>query len=471
MHLAPRLLLVAIICFLSTEIGFAHKVPPHNISVLWPTNAILFAVLVVTPVRDWWAYAIAAYFTSIIRDALAGFPISGIFFLAAALLEAFIAALGVRRFADGIHAFESLQTLVAYVVTTVVIATSASSFVAAFAGGVDNYWFYWREWFLPQALAYLTLAPAILTWISASLTSAIKGSLPRLVEICLLSCGLFVVCLGVFAWAPPIEGSVPTMVYLPLPFLLWAAVRFGPAGVNTALLIVTFFSISSTVYGRGPFATSGLAESVLPLQLFLVVISLPLMFLAALITERREKVNALSESEARFHSMADTAPVFIWMSGQDRLRTFFNKRWLDFTGRSPEHEHGNGWSEGIHPDDVERTLTTYVETFDERKEFTMEYRLRRHDGEYRWLLDTGIPRVASDGTFLGYIGCAHDVSERKLAEERAWRQRGELAHVARIATMGELTASLAHELNQPLATILMNAEAAHCLLAAKPRRT
>ena len=258
------------------------------------------------------------------------------------------------------------------------------------------------------------------------------------------------------------------MVYLPLPFLLWAAVRFGPPGVSTALLFVALFSISSTVQGRGPFATSGQVDRVIPLQLFLLVISLPLMFLAALIAERREKANALSESEARFHSMADTAPVLIWMSGQNRLCTFFNKRWLDFTGRSLEHELGNGWSEGIHPDDVERSLATYVEAFDARKEFTMEYRLRRHDGEYRWVLDTGIPRRAADGTFLGYIGCAHDVSERKLAEERAWRQRGELAHVARIATMGELTASLAHELNQPLATILMNAEAAHCLLAAKP---
>ena len=148
--------------------------PAHNISVLWPTNAILFAVLVVTPVRDWWAYAIAAYFTSIVRDGLAGFPISGILFLSAAFLEAFIAAAGVRRFADGVRAFESLRTLVAYVITAVVIAPFASSSLAAFAGGVENYWYYWRIWFLPQALAYLTLAPAILTWISAARTGSVR---------------------------------------------------------------------------------------------------------------------------------------------------------------------------------------------------------------------------------------------------------------------------------------------------------
>ena len=241
-------------------------------------------------------------------------------------------------------------------------------------------------------------------------------------------------------------------------------VSVRPASVRL-FLFVALFSISSTVHGRGPFAVSGAADTVVPLQLFLVVISLPLMFLAALIAERREKTNALSESEARFRTMADTAPVLIWMSGQNRLCTFFNRRWLDFTGRPLERELGNGWSEGIHPDDIEGSLATYVEAFDAKREFTMEYRLRRHDGEYRWLLDTGIPRRAADGTFLGYIGCAHDVSERKQAEERAWRQRDELAHVARIASMGELTASLAHELNQPLTTILINAEAAQCLLA------
>ena len=196
--LALKVVFVGIICFLSTEIGFAHKVPPHNISVLWPTNAILFAVLVVTPVRDWWAYAVAAYFTSIVRDAHAGFPISGILFLPAAFLEAFIAAAGVRRFADGVRAFESLRTLIAYVITAAILAPIASSFVAAFAGEVENYWYYWRIWFLPQALAYLTLAPAILTWIGATRTGSVKGFLPRIIEICLLGCGLFVVCIGVF---------------------------------------------------------------------------------------------------------------------------------------------------------------------------------------------------------------------------------------------------------------------------------
>jgi len=164
----------------------------------------------------------------------------------------------------------------------------------------------------------------------------------------------------------------------------------------------------------------------LSLQLFLVVIALPLMFLAALIEERREKTNVLSESEARFRTLADTAPILIWMSGPDRLCTFFNQGWLQFTGRAAEQELGNDWMEGIHADDRDGCLRTYVNAFDARKEFAMEYRLRRSDGEYRWVLDKGVPRLARDGTFLGYIDCADDITERRKAEEELRESHREL---------------------------------------------
>jgi PAS domain S-box-containing protein len=126
----------------------------------------------------------------------------------------------------------------------------------------------------------------------------------------------------------------------------------------------------------------------------------------------------MRESETRFRTMLDAAPVMIWMSDTDRLCTFFNKRWLDFTGRTLEQEMGNGWSEGVHPDDFERCLSVYVSSFDARKDFTMEYRLRRRDGVYRWILDTGVPQEDVDGTFLGYVGSCVDISDRRQAEEK-----------------------------------------------------
>jgi PAS domain S-box-containing protein len=115
--------------------------------------------------------------------------------------------------------------------------------------------------------------------------------------------------------------------------------------------------------------------------------------------------------------MAETVPMMIWMSGPDKLCTYFNRRWLDFTGRTMEQEIGDGWVEGVHSDDLQGCLRTYVTAFDERQNFIMEYRLRRFDGEYCWVLDTGAPRFAPDGDFAGYLGSCVDITERKWTEE------------------------------------------------------
>ena len=160
-----------------------------------------------------------------------------------------------------------------------------------------------------------------------------------------------------------------------------------------------------------------------------------------------ERVRAeaeLQQSEQRFRLLADAAPVLIWVSDPDSLRHWFNQPWLAFTGRSMDQELGDGWRQGVHPDDVERCHQTFTAAFNARAAFSMEYRLRRHDGEFRWLIDNGVPRFGTGGEFDGYIGSSIDVTDYKNAE-------AELKEADR--RKDEFLATLAHELRNPLAPI------------------
>jgi PAS domain S-box-containing protein len=147
------------------------------------------------------------------------------------------------------------------------------------------------------------------------------------------------------------------------------------------------------------------------------------------VTKRKRGEAALRESEERFRVVADSAPVLIWMAGLDKLCNFFNKPWLEFTGRTMAQEIGNGWAERVHPDDLQRCLEIYTEAFDARQPFVMQYRLRRHDGEYRWISDNGVPRYDAQKNFTGYIGSCVDINEL-LRKEQALREFEERVRLA-----------------------------------------
>jgi PAS domain S-box-containing protein len=137
------------------------------------------------------------------------------------------------------------------------------------------------------------------------------------------------------------------------------------------------------------------------------------------ITEQKRAEQALRESEQRYRAITDASPIMVWMAGVDKLCYYFNKGWLDFVGRTLEQESGNGWVENVHPDDFDRCVQTYVSSFEARRPFEMEYRLRHHTGQYRWVFDRGMPRYAPDETFEGYVGGCLDIHDQKEAAEKS----------------------------------------------------
>src|ERR1700678_872621 len=136
------------------------------------------------------------------------------------------------------------------------------------------------------------------------------------------------------------------------------------------------------------------------------------------ITAQKQSEVALRESEQRFRVITDASPILVWMSGTDKLCYSFKKGWLDFVGRTLEQESGNGWAENVHSEDFDRCLQIYVSNFDARLPFEMEYRVRHHTGQYRWILDRGVPRYTPDGTFEGYVGGCLDIHDQKEAAEK-----------------------------------------------------
>jgi two-component system sensor kinase FixL len=636
--------------YVGANIGFILRIPPATPSVLWPPNSVLTATLLLAPRRRWWIYLLAAFPAHLAAELPAGWPTSLVLALFATnCSEALVAAVCVRHFSDAPTRLDTLRRVVVFIAGAALLAPFLSSFADAAAVAWlhgDPYWLVWRTRFSSNVLTELTVAPAILTAVNAFRGTGRPFSLRHRKEAVVLGVLLLTASVAVFAASSSdiagIAGPPGSPIAWLLPFLLWAAVRFAPLGASLSLLTTTLVAIWAATHSRGPFHELPVAEYVPSLQIFLSVVAIPLMCLAALIEERRRVESALAERLRFEEFLSRLSAAFVHLSSREigaaiaaslqdlgeflrldrvlllrfapesrRLEVAWSwaapgfdrepkaivardcpaaadllledKPFVFSPGRDraalPEADvrssvtiplFGTGTAHGglaldsiasqrTWPEELVQRLRLVAEVFASvlaRKEgedalrasevmksailsslssgvavldrqgrviavneswtrlgadlkttpyggaameadylelcrqavrhaaphatdmlvgteqvldrarggFAFEYSSPGPKAE-RWFAVSVVPLNRPEG---GAVVSHTEVTERKRAEVQAQRNRQELAHFARVSTMGELTASLAHELRQPLTGIMTNAQAARKLLGRVP---
>lgn len=456
--------------YLGAKLGFALTFHPHPVSVLWPPNAILLAALLLTPVRSWWLVLLAAFPAHWLVQLQSDVPPGMVFcWFVSNSCEALIGAACMRSFIRGPVRLNRLRNVAIFCLCCVFLAPFLSSFLdSAFVvlnqWGEGSYWEIWRIRFSSGVLAALTVTPLIVTWGTARVGHWRGISRWRFLEGACLLLGLCLASFGLFSKMAAEADAA--LLYAPLPFLLWAAVRFGTRGAATAISAVALLAILGAANGHGPFAEQSTEQNALFVQLFLIFRSLPLLFLAALIEERDKVTDTLRERDERINLAAESANLALWTIDFDRRESWMSDRGRALYDLAPDETLSRElFLVRVHPEDRLRVAEALERAQDAAQSFEIEYRLLRPNGETRWHIARGRYLRNERGEISELIGVAIDVSAQVRADLDLRLQREEMARLNRVAVMGELTASLAHELNQPLTAIASNAAAGKRFLA------
>jgi PAS domain S-box-containing protein len=449
-------------CFLGSMAGALLRLPGLSSAAVFPPYAILTAVLIFSSPRTWWIYLLASL-AGHLAGTLSHLPTGWILLSQLAnSTKALIAALAIRQFNHGAR-LDSLRRMLVFFAFVVVIAPAAAGLIPAAAGANSHsgnaFWLTWRAWFLSNALTAVALLPVLLIGITDGRKWLRTGSIARWLEAILIVISLLAVSLFALVLREESVTTLPPKLYCLLPVLLWAAVRFGTGGAGMAVLSIAAMAISGAMRGRGPFAAT--TEDLLSLQLFVIILSMPVLFLAALMEERNDVAEKLREREERIDLAAETANFALWTIDFERGESWMSEKGRELFGFTPDEPPlREGFLERVHPEDREAVANAMDRARAASEAFEIEFRLLRPDGENRWLNARGRYSRNARGEVGELIGAGIDVTDRRQAEDAARN----LAHLSRVSSLGVLSGSLAHELNQPLGIILSNAQAAEFLL-------
>jgi signal transduction histidine kinase len=467
-----NVLIVAVAYYVGAEIAFLIGTLSDKIfAPFWPPNIVLFCALLVTSPQQWWIYILAALPAHTVAELGVGMP-------ASQLLVAFVTncavavvnAFAVQRLLVEPPWFGTIAKTIIYVMITGFLSPAFCALGGAFVqilggGSMEDYGLFWARWYASNALGSLTLGPIAMIYLSRKESSPIRPARPVL-EAALIAITLVAACLIAFADMPRIaSGYLPLLLYLPLPIIVWAAMRFGAKGASGTILLLSLVLIWRTLNGPSLFDIGSPETNVFALQLFLIALSPPILLLGAAVEETRRAERATREREELISFAAASSHVGLWQYdlstgafwATDYCRTLFG------LPRSA-HLDLDALLSRVHSDDSITATQALRSAISRAEPIDVEFRAQG-DADTRWIAARARPIRGADGKPVSMSGAFSDVTSRKVAEAEADVQRQEIAHLMRVSMLGELSGGLAHELTQPLTSILSNAQAGKMLLA------
>jgi two-component system, LuxR family, sensor kinase FixL len=457
---------------LGVWVGIALTFEPIAVSTLWPPNALVLAALLLTRPRVWPLLIATVFPAHLAAEIFLGVPLDmALCWFASNVAEALIGAALILRLLGRMPRFDRVRDLSVFLFAGVVAAPILSSFLDAYfvyliGWRYTGYWELWRVRLFSNALATLTLVPLVLIWFQTGTAQLWRGKAWKKLEAAALLASICIVSVLVFQRSHAPETAA-VLMYAPLPLLMWAVIRHEPNVVALCVSIVALFAITGVLDGRGPFIARSTVDAAMAVQMFLIIAESSLLLLTASLGELRHARSAARRQEESLDLALGAARMGTWewdfasnrlswrigRAGRSRLRT----RTVPVAQMLTR----------VHADDRAGVQRAIDEALAGSGDGEVECRFVNRRGASQWITSRGKLLLDRFGNPRRMIGVYLDTTERKTQELQMRTHREQLAYLSRLSLMGELSGALAHELNQPLAAILLNAQAA-CVQIAAP---
>jgi PAS domain S-box-containing protein len=435
---------VAALCYVAGRLGGALIVRPQMVSPLWLGNVLLASVLVLASRRIWPILLPAGLAGFLLYDLQGGAPAHAIIWLVLSnAVEVLTAAWCLRVAFDGPPRLNSVKAFAKYCFYAVFLAPFVGAFFGALSNGA-NYWATWKVAFFSEALGFLTLMPAILSW-AGEIPAWAKKPFASYLEASALLIALIV--LGQLTFASPLGSALPTLLYSLVPLLIWCTLRFGSTGVSTSMIAIAFVAIWGAIHGRSPFTGPGPLINLLSLQLFLFFTAAPFMALAALVEERNDAEQTLRQRDTELNEAQRLAQTGSWRWEPRSDAVTWSAELYRMSGYDPklpapsfkDHEQfftPDSWDQL--KQGVEKALRTKIP-------YELDLEAKRIDGKKLWLTSRGEAVLDAGGHPLYLRGTTQDITDRKLSEEALLAMSGRL-----ITAQEEERTRIARELHDDL---------------------